>query len=170
LYMDNQDIMPVVIEKGKIIISIENTRLCAKGTLLNNSLYEYIGKRNIIDENAYEVERMESRMIMEGKSFMEIEMTMNEARQGIMQEINALNKEFIQSNYTNLLGPTIFLIACEGYNSPVMPHFLKQVLDEAPACFRENYQVKSLVKAIRGFMKEDESENLPAHYSSLIGH
>lgn len=42
LYMDDEGIMPLVLEDGKIEVSISNTQLTAKGTLLNDRLYEFI--------------------------------------------------------------------------------------------------------------------------------
>ena len=40
--MDDEGIMPLVLEDGKIEVSISNTQLTAKGTLLNDRLYEFI--------------------------------------------------------------------------------------------------------------------------------
>lgn len=45
LYMNDEGIMPLVLEDGKIEVSISNTQLTAKGTALNNLLYEFIEKR-----------------------------------------------------------------------------------------------------------------------------
>lgn len=42
LYMNDEGIMPLVLEDGKIEVSISNTQLTAKGTALNNLLYEFI--------------------------------------------------------------------------------------------------------------------------------
>ncbi len=44
LYMNDEGIMPLVLEDGKIEVSISNTQLTAKGTALNNLLYEFIEK------------------------------------------------------------------------------------------------------------------------------
>lgn len=45
LYIGDESIMPLVIEKGNIQVSITNTELVAKGTSLNNALYAFIDKR-----------------------------------------------------------------------------------------------------------------------------
>ena len=42
--MDVKDYEPLVLEDGKIEVSISNTQLAAKGTLLNDRLYEFIEK------------------------------------------------------------------------------------------------------------------------------
>ena len=50
LYMDDQSIMPLVMEKGNIDIRIENARIHVSGTPLNEKLYEFVGKKNAIEE------------------------------------------------------------------------------------------------------------------------
>ena len=67
LYMDDINIMPFVIEKGKIAINIDNARIVVSGTPLNDRLYDFVGKKTSLDDRAYELERKESRMIMDGK-------------------------------------------------------------------------------------------------------
>lgn len=49
LYMNDEAIMPLVLENGKIEVSISNSQLTAKGTPLNNALYEFIEKRNSLE-------------------------------------------------------------------------------------------------------------------------
>ncbi len=50
LYMDDEGIMPLVLEDGKIEVSISNTQLTAKGTASECLLYEFIEKRNALEE------------------------------------------------------------------------------------------------------------------------
>lgn len=45
LYIGDESIMPLVIEKGNIQVSITNTELLQKGTSLNNALYAFMIKR-----------------------------------------------------------------------------------------------------------------------------
>ena len=46
LYMDDESIMPVVLEEGNIIIKIDNASQSVGGTPLNDSLYHFIDKHN----------------------------------------------------------------------------------------------------------------------------
>ena len=98
LYMDDQSIMPLVIERGEIEIQIDNARIMVKGTPLNEKLYDFITKKSLLDDQAYEVERMESRMIMDGKSMDIIEQEINSERDKISNEMENLVKTFIQEN------------------------------------------------------------------------
>ena len=66
LYMDEECIMPLVLEEGNINIQINNIGISIKGTPLNDSFNDFIEAKTAIDDKAYEVEREESRMIMDG--------------------------------------------------------------------------------------------------------
>ncbi|MDE6181441.1 MAG: DUF4369 domain-containing protein, partial [Phocaeicola sp.] len=110
LYMDDESIMPFVIEKGKISIRIDNTRIIVSGTPLNDRLYSFVGKKTSLDDRAYELERKESRMIMDGKTQDEIRREMTKEREKLVTEMNSLAKEFIRQNYDNVLGPGVFIM------------------------------------------------------------
>ena len=72
LYMDEESIMPIVLESGKITVTISNTDLKAVGTSLNNALYEFISKRNQLEESIGELEQKETRMVLDGGDLDEI--------------------------------------------------------------------------------------------------
>ena len=145
LYMDDQNIMPIVIEKGKIQIQIDNTLLVASGTPLNNKLYDFIARKNALEDRAYEVERMESRMIMDGKPFAEVEQEIAKERANLSDEYDKMVKDFVQENYENVLGPAIFQMMSNGYASRMTP-LMEQILKEAPESFKNHAMVRSLVK------------------------
>lgn len=46
LYMDDESIMPVVLEKGEIVVKIDPARQMVGGTPMNDSLYKFIDKHN----------------------------------------------------------------------------------------------------------------------------
>ncbi|MBQ8442351.1 MAG: DUF4369 domain-containing protein, partial [Bacteroides sp.] len=120
LYMDDQSIMPLVVEKGNIEIQIDNARITVKGTPLNERLYDFVAKKNSLDDRAYEVERMESRMIMDGESMDVIEREINKEREKLSKEMDALVKTFIQDNYENVLGPGVFIMLCNAFPYPLL--------------------------------------------------
>ena len=72
LYMDDEGIMPLVLENGKIEVSISNTQLTAKGTFLNNQLYEFIKKRNTLELQIEELDRKEARMVLDGANLEDV--------------------------------------------------------------------------------------------------
>ena len=44
LFMDDEGLMPVVLEKGEILIKIDNTQQKVSGTPLNEKLFKFIEK------------------------------------------------------------------------------------------------------------------------------
>ena len=154
LYMDDQSIMPFVVERGNIEILIDNAIIKVTGTPLNDCLYEFVGKKNSLDDRAYEVERMESRMIMDGKSSEEIEAEMTKEREKISEEMNKLAKEFIQANYENVLGPGVFLMLCNSFPYPVLTPVVEEIVNEAPASFQNHPMIKEYMKVARENMEK----------------
>lgn len=153
LYMDEQSIMPLVVEKGNIQIKIDNARFLATGTPLNDKLYEFVGKKNSLEDRAYEVERMESRMIMEGISVDEVEKKILQEREVIVKEQDALVKDFITENYENVLGPGVFVMLCNSLPYPVVTPLIEEIMENAPVSFKENLLVKEYMEVARKNME-----------------
>jgi len=154
LYMDDQSIMPLVMEKGKIQIQIDNARIVVNGTPLNDKLYEFVGKKNSLDDRAYEVERMESRMIMDGKPMAEVETTIRKERENLSKEMDELVKSFVQENYENVLGPGVFLMLCNGFPYPLITPLVEDLVNNAPESFQNNAQVKEYMEVARENMEK----------------
>ena len=142
------------VEKGKISISIDNARIVVTGTPLNDRLYDFVGKKTSLDDRAYELERQESRMIMDGKAPDEIQREITREREKLAAEMNALAKEFIQKNYDNVLGPGVFIMLCSNFPYPVMTPLIEEIIEEAPDRFKNNSLVKEYVTVARSNMEK----------------
>ena len=154
LYMDDQSIMPLVMEKGSIEIQIDNGCITVKGTPLNERLYDFVGKKSSLDDRAYEVERMESRMIMDGHPMDVVEMEINKEREKLTSEMNDLVKTFIQDNYENVLGPGVFLMLCNGFPYPLLTPLMEEIVDKAPDSFKNHSLIKEYVEVARENMQK----------------
>ena len=154
LYMDEQSIMPLVVERGDIEIQIDNARITVKGTPLNEALYDFIAKKSSLDDRAYEVERMESRMIMDGHSMDVVEKEINKEREKLTNEMNELVKTFIQDNYENVLGPGVFLMLCNGFPYPLLTPLMEEIVEKAPDSFKNHSLIKEYVEVARENMQK----------------
>ena len=157
LYMDDERIMPFVVEDGDIRIQIDNTRMMVSGTPLNDKLYHFVKSKSDLEYRAYEVERMESRMIMDGKSEEEIAQEIEKEREKLSDELDELAKKFIQENYENVLGPGIFIMLCNGFPYPVLTPVIEEIVNGAPDVFKNNHMVKGYMDAARENMKKLET-------------
>ena len=154
LYMDDQSIMPLVLEDGNIKIVIDNARSYVKGTPLNDKLYEFVAKKTSLDDRAYELDRSESRMIMDGKSSDEIEREMEKARESLSREMDALAKGFISDNYENVLGPGVFMMLCNSFPYPVLTPIIEEIVEQSPDCFKNHSFVKEYMRIARSNMEK----------------
>lgn len=154
LYMDDESIMPFVVEDGNIRILIDNAQMKVTGTPLNDKLYHFVKRKSALEDRAYEVERLESRMIMDGKSEEEIAMEVEKEREKLSNELDELAKTFIQENYDNVLGPGIFIMLCNGFPYPVVTPVIEEIVNGAPETFKNNRMVKEYMEVARENMKK----------------
>lgn len=144
LFMDDNNIMPLVIEPGDIRIKIDNAGIEIKGTELNDRFNKFLQQKNSLDDRAYDLQDEQSRMIMEGMDLDAIHDSLSKKQDVITSETGNLFKKFIQDNYNNVLGPGVFIMACSGEQFPVMTPLMQEILEKAPDKFRKNPLVKRI--------------------------
>lgn len=145
IYMDNEGIMPLVLEKGKIDVSISNSQLLAKGTPLNDKLYEFIDKRNTMEVKIEELERKEARMVLDGANLEDVHAQLTKEGEVLIKEMNDYVKQFITDNFENVLGPTVFMMVCSSLPYPVMTPQIEDIMRTAPQVFKASPLVKDFL-------------------------
>jgi hypothetical protein len=153
LYMDSESIMPIVLENGKITVTISNSELKAVGTPLNAALYEFIDKRNQLEESISELEQKETRMVMDGGDLEEIHSQLMVEGDSLMNEMNQYIKKFISTNYENVLGPSVFMMLCSSLPYPVMTPQIDDIIKDAPYSFKSNKFVREFLSKAKENMK-----------------
>jgi hypothetical protein len=113
-----------------------------------------VKSRSVLEDRVYEVERMESRMIMDGKSEEEIVLEVGKEREKLSNELDELAKTFIQENYENVLGPGVFIMLCNGFPYPVVTPVIEEIVNGAPEKFKNNQMVKGYMETARENMKK----------------
>lgn len=153
LYFDNEGIMPIVLENGDISVSISNQTMRATGTPLNDALYDFIQHRNAMEQQMGILNSREAQLILEGANA-------DYARQMVQEEMNELNTEInsyvrsvIASNYSNILGPSIFMMMCSALPYPIITSEIEEVLQNAPEDFLNQEWVKDFVSKAQENMR-----------------
>lgn len=152
LYMDNNCIMPLVLEEGNITINIDNARISIKGTPLNDRFNKFIEDKTAIDDQAYEVEREESRLIMDGVDINTVQHKIDFKREELSKHMDNLVKSFIIDNYDNVLGPGVFIMIGNSFPYPYITPLLQEILDDAPESFKNNCLVREFVSQAEASM------------------
>lgn len=160
LYMDEEPIMPLVLENGKIEVSISNSQLTAKGTPLNDALYEFIGKRNALELKIEELEKKEARMVLDGAALDDIHEQPAREGETLIKEMDAYVKDFISANYENVLGPSVFMMMCSTLPYPLMTPQIEDIIRTAPQSFKNVPLVREFLDKAKENMKLIEEHRL----------
>lgn len=169
LYMDHEGIMPLVLEDGKIVVSISNTQLIAKGTPLNDKLYEFIDKRNSLEVKIEELERKEARMVLDGANLDDVHGQLAKEGETLVKEMNDYVRQFIVDNFENVLGPSVFMMMCSTLPYPVMTPQIEDIMRTAPLSFKENTLVKDFLTKAKENMQLIEEQKRMKQNASVGG-
>lgn len=161
LFLDHQQIMPIVLEKGNVVVTIDNKDISAQGTLLNNTLYEFIRIKNNLEFEYEELNRNRMKRMMESSSIKEAHNQYMEQAYDLERKMQRLTDSFIQQNYENVLGPNLFMASYGNTNYPLLTPEIKNIMDKAPEAFKNDSQVKCFISKARENTHRIKSESNP---------
>ena len=142
LFMDEESIMPVVLEKGEINIRIDNASQSVGGTPLNEKLYKFIDLHNQLDNQMEELSHKQSQMLLDGIDEADINRQLNTEAADIARREDSLVTNFIVDNFDNVLGPGIFMMITSGYPYPVLTPQIEDIMSKATKKFKNDPYVK----------------------------
>ena len=142
LFMDDQSIMPVVLEEGEIVIKLDNAAQSVGGTPLNDKLYKFIDKHKQLDNRMSELSHRQSQMMLEGVDELTINEKLNAEAEKIAAEEDKLVTSFIVENFDNVLGPGVFMMITSGFNVPVLTPQIEDIMSKATEKFKNDPYVK----------------------------
>lgn len=142
LYMDDESVMPVVLEGGDIVIKIDNTQQNVAGTPLNEKLYKFIDKHNQLDNQMNELSHKQSQMIMNSGNLDNINMKLSNEASYIASQEDKLVTSFIVDNFDNVLGPGVFMMITSSYQYPILNPWIEDIMTKATDKFKKDPYVK----------------------------
>lgn len=155
--------------RRQIVVSISNTQLIAKGTPLNDKLYEFIDKRNSLEVKIEELERKEARMVLDGANLDDVHGQLAKEGEALVKEMNDYVRQFIVDNFENVLGPSVFMMMCSTLPYPVMTPQIEDIMRTAPLSFKENTLVKDFLTKAKENMQLIEEQKRMKQNASVGG-
>lgn len=147
LFMDDQSILPLVLENGEITIKIDNATQKVSGTPLNEKLYDFIDKHNQLSSRLNELSHKQSQMLLEGIDESVINEQLNAEANKIAAEEDKLVTTFISENFDNVLGPGIFMMITSSYRYPILTPQIEHIMSKATTKFKNDPYVKEYYAA-----------------------
>lgn len=176
LFMDERSLMmPLVLERGNIVVRIDDTSRKVSGTPLNDLLYKFIDQHNQLDNRMNELSHRESQMLLDGVDEREINEQLSAEAHRIAMEEDSLVTNFISDNFDNVLGPGIFMMITAGFEYPILTPQIEHIMTKATDAFkndpyvREYYKTANEIQAkMRGMDPENGAADIPEPTDSVV--
>ena len=142
LFMDDNSIMPIVLEEGDISIKIDNTQQKVSGTPLNEKLFKFIESYNRLEGEVNDLGHQQSQAIMNGKDMNVVNANLAEKANSIAEKEDKLITSFIVENFDNVLGPGVFFMMTAGNRYPELSPWIEDIMSKATDSFKNDPYVK----------------------------
>lgn len=154
LFMDDESLMPVVLENGDIKVKIDNAQPRIGGTPLNDKLFSFIEKYNRLENEVGELGHLQSQAIMNGHDINEVNAHLAEKAEQIAEREDKLITSFIVENFDNVLGPGVFFMITAGNRYPELSPWIEDIMSKATDKFKNDPYVKDY------YRKAQENESI----------
>lgn len=158
LFMGNESVMPLVLENANLNVEVDHTGQRVSGGPFNDRLYQFVQKKNRLENEQWELDQRCIRMMHEGYSPAEIHKTIGPRAKELAKEIEELENKFIMDNYKNPLGPGVFMLLFGQYPMPVMTDQIRRIVKQAPPSFMRNPFVNNYIRQARYNQMVEESQ------------
>lgn len=142
LFMDDESILPIVVEKGEIEIKLDAASQKVSGSPLNDKLYEFITLHTQLNNEMNELSHKQSQMLLDGIDEETIDKQLSVEAATIAQREDSLVTNFIVENFDNVLGPGVFMIMTSNYPYPVLTPQIEDIMSKATKNFKDDPYVK----------------------------
>lgn len=142
LFMDDESLMPVVLESGEISIKIDNAQQKVSGTPLNDKLFKFIEKYNQLENEVSDLGHIQSQAIMNGNDMNAVNAHLAEKANKIAAKEDQLITSFIVENFDNVLGPGVFFMMTANHRYPELSPWIEDIMSKATEHFKNDPYVK----------------------------
>jgi len=149
IYMDEDVLLPVVLESGDISIKINNTQHSIGGTPLNDKLYKFLKSFAQLQNESVELVHRQNQAYMNGSDMEVVNRQLAAKDADISQKLDKLITSFIVENFDNVLGPYVFQMATADYRYPMFEPWIEDILSKATNKFKNDPYVSDYVNAAK---------------------
>lgn len=147
LCMDNNAVIPVVLEDGKIKVEMNAQRQVCNGTPLNDTLTAFTNRYRDIALQMADLEHTQNQAYMNGDDMDEVNHRLSIAHEELLRKEDRLVSTFIADNFDNCLGPYVFLMATQAFAYPMLTPWIEALMAKATDKFKNNSIVKEFMEA-----------------------
>jgi len=139
--------LPIVLEKGDIMVKLNKARSEWGGTPLNDKLYRFVKSLDSLTVQQQDLEHQYNIAFMDGEDMNEVIPRLSRANQQINMSIDTLVTHSIAENFDNILGPGIFMLVTQAQQIPQMSPWVVEIMSKASDSFKNDPYVKEYLDA-----------------------
>lgn len=134
--------LPVVLEEGDVKITIAAAENSFGGTLLNDSLFNFVKTFSQLENEESELVHTHDQAIMNGDDMNQVVEQLNQKYIDISEQKDKLVTKFIADNFDNVLGPGVFLMVTINDVYPELSPWVEDIMSKATDKFKNDPYVK----------------------------
>lgn len=142
IFMEDESVMPVVLEAGDIVVKIDNAQQVVSGTPLNDKLFQFFNKFNQLKSQQADLIHQHDQAIMNGNDMNVVNQQLQATAQKLSQEEDQLVTSFVTENFDNVLGPGVFFMATINNTYPMLDPWIEDIMSKATDNFKNDPYVK----------------------------
>lgn len=146
LFINNEGVMPIVLEEGDITIKFNTAKQTCTGTFLNDKLNDFIEQYNQITSQIGDLSHQEAQAMMDGKDMNVVYRELQKKSNSLRDEADSLITSFIEQNFDNVLGPFVFRMATDT-EVPMTNAWIDALMLKATDSFKNDRYVKEFMEA-----------------------
>lgn len=168
IFMDDEPVLPLVLESGCITVKLDDTQQVVSGTPLNDKLFGFFKKYQQLQNQQRELVHKHDQAIMNGSDMQVVTAKLNEEAMRLSDQQDKLITSFVTDNFDNVLGPGVFFLVTMGNQYPMLSPWIEDIMSKATDKFKNDAYVKDYYKkaqenqAIMNGMKTPDMPPAPA--------
>lgn len=154
LFLDDQSVLPLVLEREKpLTMTLDENENKVEGSALNDTLFAFIRRKTLLDEQLAALPRRESHMILDGYDHDDILRQLSQEAAILNAQENELVARFIKDNMDNVLAPGIFMVVTSSL-PPMLTPQIEELVTLASPLFLNDAYVQEYLRIARENMEK----------------
>lgn len=146
LFMEDESVLPLVLESGRILVKLDDAEQTVSGTPLNDKLFKFFNKYNQIKSQERELVHKHDQAIMNGSNMEAVVARLNAEALRLSNQEDRLLTNFVCENFDNVLGPGVFFMVTIGHPFPELTPWIEDIMSKATVKFKNDSYVKDYYK------------------------
>ena len=142
IFMDDEPVLPLVLESGSITVKLDDTQQVVSGTPLNDKLFGFFKKYQQLQNQQRELVHKHDQAIMNGSDMSIVTRKLNAESISLSEQEDKLVTSFVTDNFDNVLGPGVFFLVTMGNQYPMLTPWIEDIMSKATDHFKNDPYVK----------------------------